>query len=92
MNRIIPDKTAKVGGIVAEMQLADLPTAFSRVIQVKVYGARVYLLVTSVIARTSHAATGGRGGTGRCTKLGEHCMVYRKNISTNVSYKLREIL
>jgi hypothetical protein len=73
MNWIISDETLEICGIVTVVQLADVPTAFSRMVQVKVHGARVYLLVTLVITHTAHAATGSGGS--RCTKLYKHCMV-----------------
>ena len=76
MNWIILDKTAEICSIVAVVQLADVSTAFSRMIQVNVYTAGVYLLVTLAITHTAHAATSGGGG--RCTKLHKNCMVQKK--------------
>ena len=72
MNRIILDKTAEICNMVAVVQLVDVSAAFSRMIQIEVYGAGVYLLVTLAVAHTAHAATGSGGG-GRCTKLYKNC-------------------
>ena len=73
MNWIILDKTAEICNMVAIVQLVDVSTAFSPMIQIKIYGAGVYLLITLAIAHTSHTATGSGGGGSRCTKLYKNC-------------------